>query len=90
MDYAKTLLCKAIFNFLLLPFVALTKEKITKLFFMQQSLSNALPFFDEAIKLTDKIFFAFDVDSNKFLYLNPAVEQACGISIENLSKNPAA
>lgn len=56
---------------------------------MQQNLSNALPFFDEAIKLTDKIFFAFDIDSNKFLYLNPAVEQVCTIPARELSNNPA-
>ena len=57
---------------------------------MQQSLSNARPFFDEATKLTDKLFLAFDVDSNKFLYLNTAVEEVCGTSIEDLSNNPAS
>jgi two-component system sensor histidine kinase VicK len=55
---------------------------------MQQSLSNALHFFEEAAKQTERVLFAFDVDTQQFLYLNPAVEQLWNKSVEDISTKP--
>jgi PAS domain-containing protein len=58
---------------------------------MQQSLSNALHFFEEAAKRTGRVLFAFDVDTvdtQQFLYLNPAVERLWNKSVEDISTKP--
>lgn len=55
---------------------------------MQQSISNALDAFDEAAKRSNQVYFAFDLVTNKFLYLNPAFEQLWGKSIDEISAKP--
>lgn len=55
---------------------------------MQQNLSHVLPFLEKAAQRTDKVYFVFDLDSNHFLYLNPAFEQLWESSIQDVSSNP--
>lgn len=55
---------------------------------MQQSLSPVLHFFEAAAKRTDKVYFAFDLDTKRFLYLSPAFEQLWQKSIEEVCKEP--
>lgn len=52
------------------------------------SLTNALNSFEEAAKLTDKVFFAFNINAKHFLYLNPAFEQLWNKSIEDIFTKP--
>jgi two-component system sensor histidine kinase VicK len=53
---------------------------------MKQRLSNTFHLFEEAAKRTDKVYFAFDIKTKQFLYLNPAFEQLLNKSIEDIYK----
>ena len=57
---------------------------------MQQSLSNVLPFFEEAANRTDKVYFVFDIEAKDFLYLSPAFEQLWNesVEVEKVHRNP--
>ena len=57
---------------------------------MPQLKDNALYFFEEAAKRTDKGYFAFDIDAQHFLYLNPAFGQLWEKSVEDISNNPGS
>jgi two-component system sensor histidine kinase VicK len=53
------------------------------------SLLNAITFFEEAAKRTDKVVFAFDVDAKQFLYLNPTCEKIWNKPTETITAQPA-
>ena len=52
------------------------------------TLSNALNAFEEAIKRSDRVYFAFDINPHEFLYINPAVEQIWNKSMAEISSKP--
>lgn len=55
---------------------------------MERSLSNALPFFEEAAKESHLVLFAYDTRSHRFLYLNPAFELYLKKPAKDLVANP--
>ena len=55
---------------------------------MQYELSNALPYFEEAVHHTRLVYFALNTFSLEFLYINPAVEVVFDRSIEEILAKP--
>jgi two-component system, OmpR family, sensor histidine kinase VicK len=53
------------------------------------SIRNSINFFEGLVTNTDKIVFAFDINAESFLYLNPAFEKIWNKSIEDVAANPS-